>query len=172
MRFCFNDTKINSIFATSFIATTKISCMKFFKLFFLTLLFFFTTKSIGQSAVSQIFSGDKSYFITNRIGYPISGTYLFEGKTPPVVILNDNGTGIIQDEDLKKTPILWGIQCSKSGTPKFKKGFDSAKYTIWYQNKENEKEEAKWVEGHFSIHFNIKKMFVSGNRSKTYVDKK
>lgn len=147
--------------------------MRFFKLFFITLLFFLATKSFAQARVSQIFTEDESFYITNKIGFPIAGTYLFEGKTEPIVELNENGFGMIQSEDLVKKNILWGIQCSKSGTPKVKKGFDSAKYTIWYKDK-NDKEtgEEKWIEGHFSIHFRVKKMFVFGNRSKIYVDEK
>ena len=147
--------------------------MRFFNLFLFTVLFSSTSHSFAQSNVSQIFTDDGSYYITNRIGYPITGTYLFEGETEPIVQLNENGFGIIQGEDLKKRNILWGIQSSKSGTPKFKKGFDSAAYTIWYKYRDLEElEEDKWIESHFSIHFRVKKMFVFGNRSKTYVDDK
>ena len=147
--------------------------MRFLKLFLFTVLLFSTSVSFSQSSVSQIFTDDKSFYITNRIGFPITGTYLFEGKTAPIVELNENGLGVLQGEDLKKRAILWGIQSSKSGTPKFKKGFDSAAYTIWYKFREVEElEEDKWIESHFSIHFRVKKMFVFGNRSKTYVDDK
>lgn len=145
--------------------------MKVYKLFLFTLLLSTSIKSLAQSSVSQIFTDDKSYYITNRIGFPILGTYLFEGKTQPTVELNENGLGVLQGEDLKKRNILWGIQSSKSGTPKFKKGFDSAAYTIWYKYRDlEESEDDKWIESHFSIHFRVKKMFVFGNRSKTYVD--
>lgn len=173
MQFYFNATKINGIFATSKRSITKIARMKFFKLLPLTILFLFTTKSIAQARVSEIFVGDKSIYITNKMEYPLTGTYYSEGGIAPIVELNENGFGMIQNEDMERKEVLWGIQCSKSGTPMMKKGFDSASFIFWY--KENSSEEYavedKWIEGHFSIHFRVKKMFVLGTRSKTYVDK-
>lgn len=144
--------------------------MRFYKFIFFTVFFFIATQSFAQARVSQIFTKNDNFFITNKIGYDIGGTYFFEGKVPPIAELSENGTGMIQSEDLSKKNIVWGIQCSKSGTPKVKKGFDSAKYTFWYKDKNDGDD--KWIEGHFSIHFKIKKMFVLGNRSKTYIDKK
>lgn len=173
MRFYFNATKINSIFATLIVSITKIARMKFFKLLPLSLLFLFTSKSIAQARVSEIFVADKSYYITNVIGYPITGTYFSEGEVAPTVVLGDDGFGLIQTEDLEKKEVLWGIQCSKSGTPLMKKGFDSAAFTFWYKDRNDEgtAEGDKWIKSHFSIHFRVKKMFVLGTRSKTYVDK-
>jgi len=148
--------------------------MRFFKLFTTALLFFISNTSIAQALVSQIFMGDQTLYITNKIGYDVEGIYLFDGKTNPIVELSANGFGMIESEDLTKKNIIWGIECSKSGTPIIKKGFDSAAYTFWYKEKNEEEtgEEGKWIKSHFSVHFKVKKMFVFGNRSKTYVDKK
>ena len=170
MRFCFIATKINGIFATSKQSTTKIARMKFFKLLPLTVLFLLTTKSIAQARVSEIFVGDKSFYITNRIDYPINGTYYSEGGVAPIVELNENGFGMIQNEDFERKEVLWGIQCSKSGTPVMKKGFDSASFIFWYKENTDVEYavESKWIESHFSIHFRAKKMFVLGTRSKVF----
>lgn len=144
--------------------------MKAFKLLFIALILS-TAHSYAQLDVTKILSDNKDYFITKTINYPITGTYLFEGKTEPIVELNGNGTGILQLEDLTKKKIEWGIQCDNVGVPIAKKGFDSASYTLWYKNKNGEKTgEDYWIPIHFSIHFNSHKMFIFGDRSKTYVD--
>jgi hypothetical protein len=147
--------------------------MKFFNAITIALLFFTANAVSAQAVVSQIYVGSESFYITNKIGYDVEGIYLFEGKTNPTVELSEAGFGVVESEDLTKKNIVWGIQCSKSGTPTFKKGFDSVSYVLWYKDtSEEENHEEKWIKSHFSIHFRVKKMFVFGNRSKTYVDKK
>jgi hypothetical protein len=62
----------------------------------------------------------------------------------------------------------WGMECFENGTPKYQKGFNYAVYSLWYKSKaEND---AEWIYAHFSIHFEKKKMFISGERSKDYTD--
>lgn len=144
--------------------------MKAFKLLFLILLSS-ATNLYAQLDVTKILSDNKDYYITRTINYPITGTYLFEGKTEPIVELNGNGTGIFQFEDLTKKRIEWGIECDNVGVPIAKKGYDSAAYTLWYKNRDGQKTgEEYWIPVHFSIHFKTHKMFIFGDRSKVYVD--
>ena len=146
--------------------------MKVFKLLFITLILS-ATHLHAQIDVTPIISENKDLYITRTINYPITGTYLFEGKTEPIVELSGNGTGIFQFEDLSKKNILWGIECTEKGTPIFKKGFDSATYTLWYKNKDGkETGEDYWISVHFSIHFNKNRMFILGNRSKDFLGNK
>ena len=95
--------------------------MKSLTLLLVTLLLC-VTHSYAQIEVNQITAQNQDHFITTTIGYPVSGTYLFEGKTEPVVQLNTNGTGIFQFEDLTKKDISWGIECTEKGIPIFKEG--------------------------------------------------
>jgi hypothetical protein len=65
------------------------------------------------------------------------------------------------------------MECFEDGTPKYQKGFNYAVYTLWYKNKEaNTESETNegWINAHFSIHFEKKKMFILGDRSKDYVE--
>ncbi|TRX00274.1 hypothetical protein [Flavobacterium gawalongense] len=142
----------------------------------LTLLFFTLLLSVTYSyaqKVEKITAKDGSYYITTTIDYPITGTYLSEGGTEPIVQLNPDGTGVFQLDDLSKTTIVWGMECFEDGIPKYQKGFNYAVYSLWYKNREahsetNTKEE--WTYAHFSIHFEKKKMFILGERSKDYVE--
>ena len=59
--------------------------------------------------------------------------YTYVNQVEPITILNADGTGIIQNEDLAKENIIWGIECSESGIPIFKEGFNSASYSFWYK---------------------------------------
>ena len=139
-------------------------------LFFI--LFLYVTHSYTQN-VEKIIAKDGIHFITTNIDYPITGTYLFEGLTEPIVQLDPDGTGIFQVLDLSKTTIIWGMECFENGTPKYQKGFNYAVYTLWYKNKETNQEmetSGDWTNAHFSIHFQKKKMFISGDRSKDYVE--
>ncbi|MGL2993462.1 hypothetical protein [Flavobacterium sp. TSSA_36] len=62
----------------------------------------------------------------------------------PITVLNTDGTGIIQNEDSVKEPIVWDIECSESGIPIFKEGFDSAAYSFWYKKAKATKE-VEWT---------------------------
>jgi hypothetical protein len=137
-------------------------------LHFLTIaVLLFVAKSYSQK-VEKITANDGIHYITTTIDYPVTGTYLFEGQTAPIVQLNIDGTGIFQLHDLTKKNMNWGLECFENGTPKYQKGFNYAVYSLWYQNKaEND---AKWTYAHFSIHFEKKKMFISGERSKDYIE--
>lgn len=146
--------------------------IKIITLPFLALLLF-VTHTYAQNKVEQITAKDGLHYITSNIDYPITGTYLFEGKTEPIVQLNLDGTGIFQLNDLSKTTMIWGIECDKIGEPKFHKGFNYAVYTLWYKNNEVNSEtnaENNWINVHFSIHFEKKKMYILGERSKDYIE--
>lgn len=139
--------------------------MKFLKLLFFS-LFLIASQSHAQVKVDKITYKIHDHYITTTIGYPVDGTFLFAGKTEPILQLNPNGTGVFQYEDLSKKNINWGIECTEEGIPIFKEGFNSASYTFWYKPSKDE----DWMYTQFSIHFNKKKMFIMGERVKDYAD--
>lgn len=148
--------------------------MKIFALLFATLISSIINSN-AQGKITKITSKNQNHYITTTIEYPITGTYQFENISEPIVILNPDGTGIFQNKDLSKKEITWGLECTEDGFFKFKEGFDSAVYSLWYKFKDNiinsELDEINdWVEVEFSIHFNTKKMYIMGERVKVYVD--
>lgn len=129
-------------------------------------IFFVTAKSYSQVEVHQITHNSKDRYITTTIGFPVPGTYAPIGQKEPITVLNPDGTGSIQADDLTKQKINWGIECTEEGVPIFKEGFNSKSYTFWYRpNDSNE-----WYYSQFSIHFAKKKMFLMGERVKPYED--
>lgn len=132
------------------------------------------THSYAQLKINKIKNKDKDHYLVTAIGYPITGIYNFVNKIEPTTILNPDGTGIMQNEDLVKENIIWGIECSESGVPLFKEGFNSASYSLWYKKSDTEKsksdDENDWTMQSFSIHYDKKKMFISGERVKEYIE--
>jgi hypothetical protein len=139
--------------------------MKSIHLLFIA-LFFVAAPSYSQVQVDQITHNGRDHYITTTIGYPVPGIYIPTGLKEPSTVLNPDGTGVIQSDDLSKKKINWGIECTEEGVPIFKEGFNSASYTFWYRpNDSNE-----WIYSQFSIHFVKKKMFLMGERVKEYFD--
>lgn len=138
--------------------------MKLKKLLLFTLLLFVST-SFAQGTVTQINTGDGTHYITTSINYPITGTYFFEG-TAPIVVLNANGTGIFQDHNQPEKEMVWGIECDQSGTPKAIIDADSAAYSLWYKNTVGS--DQNWDSVPFSIHFTTSRMYIQGERMKSY----
>lgn len=140
----------------------------------LTVLVLSTAHSYGQINITKINNKNKDHYLANVIGYPIIGTYNYVNKTAPITILNEDGTGVIQYEDLTKQNIIWGIECSESGIPLFKEGFNSASYSFWFKKnttvKSNDDDENEWTRQPFTIHYDKKKMFISGERVKEYIE--
>nr|WP_315201691.1 hypothetical protein [uncultured Flavobacterium sp.] len=140
----------------------------------LTALVLSATHSFAQIKITKIKSNDKNHYIATVIGYPITGIYTYVNQITPTTILNEDGTGVIQNEDLTKENIIWGIECSESGIPIFKEGFNSATYSFWYKKSSsaNSKSATKeeWTLQQFSIHYDKKKMFISGERVKEYIE--
>lgn len=140
----------------------------------LTALVLSATHSFAQIKITKIKSKDKNHYIATVIGYPIIGIYTYVNQITPTTILNEDGTGVIQYEDLTKENIIWGIECSESGIPVFKEGFNSAAYSFWYritgsaESKSNDGE--NWISQSFTIHYDKKKMFISGERVKEYIE--
>ena len=130
--------------------------------------------TFAQIKVTKIKDQNKEHYIATVIGYPITGIYTYVNQLEPTTILNPDGTGIIQNEDLTKENIVWGIECSESGIPIFKEGFNSASYSFWYRKTGSAKAKANdgenWITQSFTIHYNNKKMFISGERVKEYVE--
>jgi len=129
-------------------------------------LFFVAAQSHAQVHVDQITYNGRDHYITTTIGYPVPGTYIPTGQKAPSTVLNPDGTGFIQADDLSKSKINWGIECTDEGIPVFKEGFNSASYTFWYRTNDSD----AWIYSQFSIHFAKKKMFLMGERVKEYVD--
>ena len=133
------------------------------------------TQSFSQVKITKITTQNQDHYITTKIDYPIAGTYQYENISEPIIVLNPDGTGIFQFKDLSKKEITWGLECTEDGFLRFKEGFDSAAYSIWYKSKESLinpelDENNDWKKVEFSIHFNTKKMYVMGERVKEYVD--
>lgn len=132
------------------------------------------TNSYAQIKVTKIKNSNKDHYIATVIGYPITGLYTYVNQIEPTTLLNEDGTGFIQNEDLIKENILWGIECSESGIPIFKEGFNSASYSFWYRksdqinSKSNDQNE--WELTSFTIHYDKKKIYISGERSKEYIE--
>ena len=138
----------------------------------LSALLLSATHSFAQIKVTKIKDKNKDHFIATVIGYPITGVYTYINQIAPTTILNEDGTGIMQDEDLIKENIIWGIECSESGIPIFKEGFNSATYSMWYKKNASAKseDENEWILEQFSIHHDKKKMYISGERVKEYIE--
>jgi len=139
--------------------------MKIFRILLIA-LFFIATHSYSQAQVDVINYKNKERYITTILNYPVPGTYLPMGQKAPSTVLNPDGSGVIQNEDLSKSKINWGIECNEEGVAIFKEGFNSASYTFWYRTTDSE----EWNYTQLSIHFAKKRMFLMGERVKEYED--
>lgn len=130
------------------------------------------THAYSQIKITKITIEDKEHYLANVVGYPICGVYTVVNQLEPITVLNPDGTGIIQNEDLVKENIIWGIECTSSGVPIFKEGYNSASYSFWYkkEGKEVAEDEKDWAQQSFSIHFDKKKAFIAGERMKEYIE--
>lgn len=135
----------------------------------LVLVLFFSGAAFAQNSVTEIATKEGVRYITTSIDYPITGTYTFKG-TEPVVDLNGGGTGFYQLHDNPKRAMIWGIECTQTGEPKFIKGFDNKEYLLYYKFTENSESEIEeeWKKVEFTIHFNSGKMFINGERMKSF----
>ncbi len=137
----------------------------------LLLLLLLSTSSGFAQSVTKIEAKDGIHYITTSIDYPITGTYYFH-DAEPTVELNAGGNGFYQLHEQPTRPVNWGIECDETGVPKFKKGYDNAAYTLWYQytakTEADDEDAMMWKPVEFSIHFNTQKMFIQGERCKSY----
>jgi hypothetical protein len=144
------------------------------KFYFLLSVFILSTMhSFAQLKVTKISIKGKTHYIASAIDYPVAGLYNYENQLEPTTLLKDDGTGIMQNEDLVKENIIWGIECSQSGVPIFKEGFNSASYLFWYKKNSSINpisEETDWTLTSFTIHYEKHKMFISGERVKAYIE--
>ncbi len=138
-------------------------------------LLLFTVNSFSQ-IWTKIEAKEGIHYITDNMEYidfPLLGTYLFQGAEP-IVQLDQYGVGIYQLHDQLKRPMIWGIECDEKGALLYKKGFDNAKYTLWYQYSTKQEgdteDDSNWKSVEFTIHFNTKKMFIQGERSKDFTE--
>ena len=136
---------------------------------FVVALMLFMIQSFGQNAVNEIETKSGVHYIRTNINYPVAGTYLFNNGEP-IVELNEDGTGFYQLHDQPKRPIHWGIECEKTGETIFKKGFNTASYSLWYQFLTTYEADMNldWNLVPFTIHFNTLKMYIQGERVKSY----
>jgi hypothetical protein len=111
-----------------------------------------------------------SHYMEN-INLDILGKYLYNGQEP-VVELNEYGQGFYQLHEQPKRPMIWGLECDDRGALLYKKGFDNAKYTLWYQYntklEDDTEDDMNWKSVEFTMHFNTLKIFIQGERSKDY----
>lgn len=126
--------------------------------------------TFGQIKTTKIKNQNTEHYITTVINYPIAGLYAVQKQVEPITVLNADGTGMMQNEDLVKEPIVWGIECSESGIPIFKEGFDSSAYSFWFKKAKTTTEEEEWTYQSFTIHFNKMKMFIAGERYKEFTE--
>jgi len=135
----------------------------------LTLVLVCTSSGFAQNSVTEIKTKLGVKYVTTSVDFPITGTYLFEGAEP-IVELNGGGTGMYQLHDQPKRAMIWGLECSESGTLAFIKGYNSAAYTLWYRytDSSNTDTETGWNFVEFSIHFNTSKMYIQGERVKDF----
>lgn len=131
-------------------------------------------KKVGKN-VQVVKIKDETYYLTKEIGYPITGDYLFESEKDPIVRLNSDGTGLFQLHQMSQTPMVWGIECEMDGTPKKVNASWGFMYNLWYQIKAKHKG-ASWESGEidawdvvsFSVHEDEHKIYILGERIKTY----
>jgi len=134
----------------------------------------FSMNSFSQ-VYDKIEAKDGVHYISHymdNINLDILGKYSFKGKEP-VVELNEYGEGFYQLHDQVKRPMIWGLECDERGALLYKKGFDNAKYILWYHYSSpdpEDEEDANWKSVEFTIHFNTKIMFIQGERSKSYTE--
>lgn len=140
----------------------------------------FISAVCAQGPVTKITIKDEVYYITTDIGYPITGTYLYESKGEPTVELNAGGKGRFQLHGMSKTPMNWGIECDEKGVPKKVEGPGGARYLLWYQITEKNVgttytgstwesgEIGKWDAVNLSVSFSEKKIYIMGERIKGY----
>lgn len=140
---------------------SKKTNMKFFTL----PLFLISTSFYAQIKMEKITAKNGNHYITTEIGYPTSGTYLYDGITDPTVELKADGSGVFQHKNLTKDAIQWGIECDAAGEALFEEGFNSAAYIFWYKLNSAD---SNWISSQFSIHFDKKKMYILGERCKEY----
>lgn len=128
------------------------------------------TATFAQIKTTKIKNKNTEHYITTVINYPIAGLYAEQKQVEPTTVLNADGTGVMQNEDLVKEPIVWGMECSESGIPIFREGFDSAAYSFWYKKTKADSDMEEWTYQSFTIHFNKMKMFIAGERFKEFTE--
>lgn len=142
--------------------------MKLKKVFLLVVVLF----SVTVFSQTEINTKEGVRYITTSIEYAVSGTYFYKGSEP-IAELNSNGTGFYQQHDEPKRAMIWGLECSKDGVLKFTKGFDSIEYILYYKFTSGTSSETdeEWNKVEFSVHLNSMKMFINGERMKTFTSK-
>lgn len=136
--------------------------MKLHHLLFIALCLF-ATSAYAQSPVTKVTVKDEVYFITTKMNYDILGLYKYESKGEPIVELNKDGTGIFQLHQMPQTPMVWGVECDSKGVAKELKVVWGSVYRLWYKAKDKE-----WDIIQLSVHTDEKKIYILGERIKTY----
>lgn len=149
-----------------------------------------TTPKLGKNVIKVVVENE-TYYLTKDIGYNVVGQYnningdynqtTKTNSNEPIAKLNEDGTGLWQNYGTSKVNMEWGFECEMDGTPKKNESPYGAVYRLWYKIKEqlafvnssNGKTTLsgdidKWDIVQFSIHFDEKKMYILGERVKTY----
>ncbi len=136
--------------------------MKLRNLLFIALCLF-ATGVYAQSPVTKVTVKDEVYYITTKMDYAITGLYKYESKGEPIVQLNEDGTGIFQLHQMPQSKMIWGVECDSKGIPKELKVVWGSVYRLWYKAND-----AEWDIIQLSIHTDEKKIYILGERVKTY----
>ena len=123
----------------------------------------FTTAVFAQSDVIKVTVKDEVYYLTTKLDYPITGLYKYESKGEPIVQLNEDGTGIFQLHQTPQTNMIWGIESDSQGVANELKVVWGSVYRLWYKTKNKE-----WDIIQLSVHTDEKKIYILGERVKTY----
>ena len=123
----------------------------------------FATGVCAQSAVTKVTVKDEVYYLTTKMDYPITGLYKYESKGEPIVQLNEDGTGIFQLHQSPQKDMIWGIESDSKGVPKELKVVWGSVYRLWYKTKD-----AEWDIIQLSVHTDERKIYILGERIKTY----
>lgn len=131
----------------------------------------FSTFTLSAQEVFRVDAPDGIHHVTTEFQYPILGTYHYRGGDPIVELMAD-GNGYYQLHDQEKRSIIWGVECNTRGIPTEKKGFDNAAYTLWYKyttrDEDDTDELMAWKPVALTVHFRTQKIFIQGERSKSY----
>lgn len=110
------------------------------KKLFITFIITLGSLLYAQAQIESIDLAGKKYTVTKTFPSEIIGKYLYEGKGEPIVLLNDDGTGLFQPHMKKPIQIKFWIDCDEKGVIRKQQGSEGRyQYTllIQYLNSDN-----------------------------------
>jgi hypothetical protein len=90
--------------------------------------------SFAQTMVETIELKGRKYTVSKQFPPEITGKYLYEGKSEPIVLLNPDGTGLFQPHQVDPIKIKFWIDCDENGAVRVQKGAEGRyQYTLLIQ---------------------------------------